>query len=62
MIGKKNRFWDVELSDDTQMDAKDWIDEDKVIGLVDEKQGGIIGYINRKHAERIINHLNKVVK
>ena len=59
---KEYRFWDVELSDGTQMDAKDWIEENQMIGLVDEKKGGIIGYINREHAERIIKQLNETTR
>lgn len=40
-------------------DAKNWLNNDEVVGLVDENLGGIIGYINLKHIYRILELLNK---
>lgn len=37
-----------------------WIASDEMEGLVDEKAGGIIGYIHRDHIGRIIKILNKM--
>ena len=59
---EEKRFWDLPLSDRNWVDAKNWLDKEVLIGLVDEKTGGIIGYIHQDHISKVINKLNKVIK
>lgn len=35
-----------------------WVYERKLVGLIDEEKGGIIGYINHAHIEEIVGILN----
>lgn len=46
------------LDNDNIKDLKSQIDEVELLGLIDEKSGDIIGYINVAHAKRIIDLLN----
>lgn len=39
-------------------DAYSWLRTDKLVALVDESTGGIIGYVHRDHADRIAALLN----
>lgn len=57
---KDKRYWELELTDENYKDLQTWIKNEKVIGLVDEKMGGIIGYIHKVHSDEIIKNLNKV--
>jgi hypothetical protein len=47
------------FGEENRSDLQKWVDQDELVGLVDESCGGIIGYINRHHAERIVEALNK---
>ena len=48
-----------ELDRDTNLtDLQKWVDDNNLVGLVDESQSGIIGYVSRAHAERIASLLN----
>ena len=53
------RYWKLELTDENYNDMQNWVRTEEMVGLVDEEKGGIIGYINREHAERIIKELTK---
>lgn len=46
------------MGEDNIADARRWLDMDEMAGLVEERNGGIIGYINRAHVERIVGLLN----
>ncbi len=46
------------LEDEQLRDALSWLAKDNLIGLVDEEAGGIIGYVNETHADRIAGLLN----
>lgn len=60
---KKNpQFWSLNLEENNIKDLKDWIENNQLIGLVDEKEGGIIGYIQKDLANKIIIKLNKEIK
>ena len=48
----------LEMDDANKMDAVRWLASDDLIALVEEANGGIIGYINRQHADRIVAILN----
>lgn len=37
-----------------------WIAHGEMIAIVDETVGGIVGYVNQAHAERIYQILNKI--
>lgn len=49
-----------DLDEDNTTDLQKWVDGGDLFALVDEKEGGIIGYINHAHAERIMNLLNSI--
>ena len=36
-----------------------WLDDDQLEGLIDEEAGGIIGYINHYHVDKLLRLLNK---
>lgn len=40
-------------------DLQKWVDNRDLIGIVDEKHGGIIGYINYQHENEFYDILNK---
>ncbi len=40
-------------------DLQNWVDNGQLDCLIDEEQGGIIGYIHHHHIERITNKLNQ---
>lgn len=46
------------MNKDNLKDLEKWIDDSQLVALVDESCGGIIGYINRNHSERIVELLN----
>ena len=54
------RFWDLELTDENYKDLQNWVTKEKMVGLVDENMGGIIGYINRSQVKEILKLLNEV--
>ena len=57
---KELRFQDVFYLENNQiLDAEKWLQDDEMVGLVDEEAGGIIGYIHQEHIEKILNLLNK---
>ena len=62
MISKEQRYWYMELEEQNKKDLLKWLNEDKLIALVDEKEGGIIGYINPLFIDKITKILNKKVK
>lgn len=47
------------LDEENKNDLQEWVDDGQLVGLVDEACGGIIGYINEAHADRIASHLNE---
>lgn len=53
------RFWDLDLTEAERKAGIKWFKEEELVGLVDEKQGGIIGYIHPKHIKKIIKKLNE---
>jgi len=56
---KEKRFDVWELTKENKKDLDSWINENRLIGIIDDVEGGIIGYIHDKHARNIINQLNK---
>jgi hypothetical protein len=50
-------FSEHELDSDNRQDLRTWADRGELVGLVEERNGGIIGYLNRVHAQRIIDLL-----
>jgi len=53
------RFSFQELDEDTNIpDLQKWVDERKLVGVVDEEKGGIIGYINHEHEDMLYQVLN----
>ena len=51
-------FGTVTLEDGQSLDAMKWFAQRDMEGLVDEACGGIIGYVNSAHADRIAALLN----
>lgn len=51
-------FSSMEMHPDNTEDAMQWFEKDEMVALVDESQGGIIGYVHRAHADRIAALLN----
>lgn len=41
-------------------DLQEWVDNDFMVGLIDEESGGIIGYVNRNHVDKLYSLLNSV--
>lgn len=57
--GGDHPFTTAELVDEGMKQAvRNWLDADNLVGIVDESQGGIIGYVNAAHADRIAALLN----
>jgi hypothetical protein len=48
-----------DLDEFNYKDLEKWIKENVLWGLIDEKAGGIIGYIHHEHMNKISNKLNK---
>ena len=44
---------------DNLPDLQNWVDNNEMDALIDESYGGIIGYINKAHINRITSLLNK---
>ncbi len=44
--------------EDNLPDLEKWVKEDKMVALIDEEMGGIIGYIHQDHIDRITAILN----
>lgn len=55
----EDRFYYQDLDRNNLTDLLRWAADDELVGLVDEVDGGIIGYINRAHIEKVISILNK---
>jgi len=53
----ESKFFTIELDEDNKTDLQKWINDDKLIGLADDKAGGIIGYISRDHIEKLLKIL-----
>ena len=56
----EKQFWNLNLDEKNKQDLQKWIDEDKMVGIVNEENGGIIGYINKGHINKILKKLNKM--
>ena len=54
------RFNFMGLDDLNKEHLEIWVAEDQMEGLVDEESGGIIGYINRAHIDKLYTILNKM--
>ena len=53
------RFSFQELDEETNIpDLQKWADERKLVAIVDEEHGGIIGYINHEHEDMLFGVLN----
>lgn len=48
-----------DLDEDNIKDVLKWVANDELWALIDEKEGGIIGYINHGHIKRITDILNE---
>ena len=51
-------FTTQDLEELNKNDAESWLENDELVGLVSESEGGIIGYVHRAHAEKIATALN----
>jgi len=57
---KQLQFWECELYEKERLeDLLEWAANDELVGLVDEAEGGIIGYIHKTHITRITKELNR---
>lgn len=56
--GGDHDFFHQELEQENVSDAKEWLDNDEMVGIVSELHGGIIGYFHREHADEIVTVLN----
>lgn len=56
--GGEHDFSHQDLDETNLDDARDWLCEDVLVGLVSEVHGGIIGYVHEKHADDIVSILN----
>lgn len=53
------RFNFMDLDEETNKpDLQKWVENDELVGLVDEECGGIIGYVNPAHADKLYSILN----
>lgn len=53
------RFSTMDLDEETNIpDLQNWVDKRELVGVVDEEQGGIIGYVNQGHADMLYTILN----
>lgn len=60
-LSDEPRFSTMELDEETNIpDLQQWVDEGVLVGLVDEEQGGIIGYVNTGHADMVYDLLNSI--
>lgn len=57
-VDEELEFTVQDLEKTNTQDAKAWLNEDAMLGLVSESEGGIIGYIHEAHAETIATALN----
>jgi hypothetical protein len=55
---KENQFWDLDLTDLEIKAGIKWFKNKELVGLVDEKSGGVIGYIHSAHIKRILRKVN----
>lgn len=51
-------FHEHDLEEENKQDARQSLDGNHLVGLVSEKAGGIIGYIQAEHAEYVCSALN----
>ena len=51
-------FYPVDVWDDTRDYLQKWVDNDELVGIVDEEIGGVVAYVHRDWAERVIDRLN----
>ena len=56
--GGDHKFYHQDLDDANVADATQWVDENKMVAIVSEIHGGIIGYIHADHADDITTILN----
>jgi hypothetical protein len=56
--GGEHDFYHQDLEEENVKDAKGWLDEGEMVGIVSEIHGGIIGYVHRDHADDIATILN----
>lgn len=56
--GGDHDFYYQELDEMNVDDAREWLDEGEMVGIVSELHGGIIGYIHREHSDDMVTILN----
>lgn len=56
--GGSSDFYTQDLEDMNVKDAQEWLDNGELVAIVSEIHGGIIGYIQRDHADDIATVLN----
>lgn len=55
------QFTEHHLMDDKNVeDLLKWVEQNKLVAIVDENEGGIIGYVHEFHSDRILDTLNKL--
>lgn len=58
MAPNGNRYWSCDLDKDNRIDLAKSMVSEELVGIADEKAGGIIGYMLNEHVDRIIKALN----
>lgn len=51
------RFWTTDIDPGEPASPLNWLDEGKLVGIVDEQEGGIIVYCHVDNTDRILNAL-----
>lgn len=51
-------YWWQGLDGTNVADAYDWFQKDMMVGICDDRGGGIIGYIHHAHADLVVRALN----
>ena len=55
---EEQRYYEQELNEQNILDLLKWIAENQLVAIVDEQEGGIIGYVSRNYSEEILFYLN----
>lgn len=55
----EDNFYSQNLYEENKIELQRFLLDDKLLAIVDESKGGIIGYIISDHIEELVNILNK---
>lgn len=59
MNEKEQRYFCSTLDNNNLKDLAEWMFDGVLAGIVDDANGGIIGYVNIKHVDEVIHRLNE---